>query len=241
MFQLPRPSSIRWRDKDIVTLRKTVSKFNAKLTRLAKAHPEFAEFLPERLSVAQARKDIATRNDFNRFIRSHERFMIKGGEAPIVSESGAKTTAWELSEVKRNIALINRRRAKELKEIAPSPYKGNMGTIEANNLRPKKNQFDTLPDKAWDKFVRQVEREARSDYSSFKATIYQNNYIKALYENMGAYAREIADIVSSINPEEFYKISMKNYDSLSIDFPYDDLEIALKAEEILGRLEALGY
>lgn len=238
---MQRTSSIRWRDKDIVNLRKTVSKFNAKLTRISKAHPEFADFLPERLSVKTARESIHTRNDFNRFISSHERFMKKGAERPVMSESGAKSTAWELGEVKRNISLINRRRKAERKQIAPSPYKGNMGTVEANNLRPKKNRFNVLPQKVWKEFVKQVERESASDYSEQRAMAYMNNYIKAIYKAFGVNAYKLADRISKIDPIAFFRVSQQNADVLSIDFPYDDLEVELKINEINGRLDALGY
>lgn len=238
---MPRTSVIRWRDKDIINLRKTVSKFNAKLTRLTKAHPEFADFLPERLSVQQARENIHTRNDFNRFISSHERFMKKGAERPIVSESGAKTTEWQLNEVKRNIATINRRRAAELKIAAPSPYKGNMGSVEDNNLRPKKLRFDELPQSAWDKFVKQIERESSRDYKQTQLNIYKENYIKAAYNMLGNEAEELVDKIKNIPPDIFYRIILENYDILSIGFLYDDFEIKVKSEEILGRLEALGY
>lgn len=238
---MQKPSNIRWRNQDIVKLRKTVSKFNAKLTRITKAHPEMADFLPSRLSVKNARENIATRNDFNRFISSHERFMVKGAERPIMSKSGVMSTEWEHNEVKRNIALINRRRKAQLKKINPSPYKGNMGTVEHNNLRPKKDRFDDLTPQVWKQFVAQVARESRENYNYEKAILYKNNYLKSVYKNLGKYAEEIAQRVSKIDAMEFFKLSMDNYDVLSIDFPYDDLEMLVKADEIKGRLEALGY
>lgn len=238
---MARTNTIRWRNQDIVKLRKTVSKFNAKLTRLIKAHPEFADFLPSRLSVKNARENITTRNDFNRFIASHERFMIKGAERPIMSKSGVMSTVWEHNEVKRNIALINRRRKAQLKKINPSPYKGNMGTIEHNNLRPIKDRFDDLPSKVWKQFIAQVEKQTREDYFVEKCVLYQNNYLKALYVNLGDYAEKIAQRVLKIDPIKFFEISMDNFDTLSIDFPYDELEMIIKVDEILGRLEALGY
>lgn len=45
---MPKQYNIKWRKSDREKISKTVRKFNAKITRTLKKHPEFAPYLPEK-------------------------------------------------------------------------------------------------------------------------------------------------------------------------------------------------
>ena len=77
---MPRRYNIRWSQADEAELKRVVKNFNAKLTRLAKKDPQSAAALPERVSAAQLRDMIETRQDLNRELNALRRFSERGAE-----------------------------------------------------------------------------------------------------------------------------------------------------------------
>ena len=75
-----RKYNIRWREADEKELRRVVKNFNAKITRLAKKDPKNAAALPERVSAAELRAMIKTRQDLQRELNALRRFSQKGAE-----------------------------------------------------------------------------------------------------------------------------------------------------------------
>lgn len=238
---MPRQSNIKWRTKDRQQLSKVVQQFNAKLTRTLRKHPELKPYLPERLTVQGLKEQIKTRNDFNREVNSAKRFLKKGAEMPYTSESGIKTTEWERREIGIKVGVINRRKARERKAADVSTYKGTMGSIRENNLLPKKYNIDKIRPSDWDKFVKSVEKQVASTYSTEKQSRYKANYIKGVQNIFSpADAQAIISIVSRIPDEEFTQLF---YDDpvLQLDFVYDPLEAHFKAEQVMEHLSARGY
>ena len=77
---MSRKYNIRWSEADDKELKRVVKNFNAKLGRLAKKDPENKDALPERISAAQLKEMIQTRQDLNRELNSLRRFSQKGAE-----------------------------------------------------------------------------------------------------------------------------------------------------------------
>ena len=77
---MSRKYNIRWREADEKELQRVVKNYNAKLSRLAKKNPEMKNALPDRVSAAQLRDMIETRQDLNRELNSLRRFSQKGAE-----------------------------------------------------------------------------------------------------------------------------------------------------------------
>lgn len=230
-------NNIKWRKEDRKKISNLVRTFNSKITRTLKAHPELAEFLPEKINVQDLTSSIKTRQDFNRVVKSNQRFMKKGAEAPVMNSQGVKTTKWEKKEVALKVAQINRARTNERKKADVSTYKGTMGTIENNNLLPKTFNFNKMKPKEWEKYIQTVNNQIQSTYYDEKMEKYKLNYLKAIENIFGDAGGEIIDIVTGIPAE---KLMRMYYDDpvLQIDFVYDPLELQTIKENIIDHLKA---
>ena len=230
--------NIKWRDSDNKKLAEEVRKFNAKRTRLIKKLPEMVDFLPEKLSVKELREQITTRKDFNREIKSIERFMIKGSEKPIISQTGIKTTEWEKKEIALKVRRINLQRKRELEQAAPSTEKGTMGSVRANNLQPKKFDIDKIKKSDWEKFVESVEKQSRANYQGEKMQKYKENYLRAILDNLGEAGKELFEYVSRLDAAFIYN---NYYDDpiLQIGFTSDPLPVETIAESALEHWQAV--
>lgn len=236
---MPRTSNIRWRRSDRQAISRTVQQFNAKITRTLKKHPEWAPFLPARLTVEEVTNGIQTRADFNRVINSARRFLRPGAEAPYQGEQGVKTTNWARREAGIRVGIVNRRRNRERRNANVSTEKGTMGSIKANNLLPKKYNINKFTPTAWKKFMDLLERQIRSNYNVEMAIRYKNNYLNAILENLGTegVAGELYDYIMSLDAEYMYD---KYYDDpvLQIQFTSDPLPSELIAEQALEHWKA---
>lgn len=227
-------NSIKWRKQDTKKIANLVRTFNAKITRTLKAHPEWADYLPERLTTSELKERIETRQDFNRELKSYSRFMQKGAETPLMSQTGIKTTKWQKKEVGYKVAQINRSRTLEAKKADVSTYKGTMGTIESNNLKPKKYDIDKIRKSDWEKYLKTVNKQIKSNYKNEKILKYKENYLRAIIENLGesGIAKELYDYVSTLDAEMMYNVY---YDDpvLQIQFTSDPLPADMIAENAL--------
>lgn len=221
---MPKRNSIKWRKQDIQKITNLVRTFNAKITRTLKAHPDWAEYLPERLTTTDVKNRIETRQDFNRELKSYQRFMKKGAEMPILSQTGIKTTKWQKKEVGYKVAQINRARTIEAKKANVSTYKGTMGTIESNNLKHKKYDINKIKKSDWEKYLQTVDKQIKANYKTDKMKKYKENYLRAILENLGdsEKAQELYNYVSNLDPEMMYYVY---YDDpiLQIQFTSDPL------------------
>jgi len=230
-------SKIKWRKSDEQDLAKAVRKFNAKRTRIINKFPEMEEFLPDRLSVKDIRGKVTTRKEFKNELKSIERFMRKGAEKPIITETGIKTTAYEKKEVGIKVRAINIKKANERKKADVSTEKGTMGTIRATNLLPKKYDIDKIKKSDWLKYKMGVEKQVKDTYSDERYERYKENYLKGLDNAFGDKAYRIKEMVEKIAPETLVQMY---YDEpiLQIDFIYDPIEMEAKLEAMEENLNA---
>jgi len=232
--------NIKWRKKDRKKVTNTVRKFNAKITRTLKKHPEWENYLPERINVKDTISMIETRQDFNRILNSYERFMKKGAEMPFTSQTGIQTTTWEKREVGYKVAQINRARTLETKKADVSTYKGTMGSIESNNLKPKKYNIDKIKPREWEYYKRTVNKQVKARYKDAKVQKYKENYLRTIRENLGygEKANELYDYVLKLDAKMMYDVY---YDDpiLEIQFISDPLPVDTIAEKALQHWKEL--
>lgn len=235
---MPKQYNIKWRPSDYQMIANRVRAFNGKLTRLINKNPEIANYLPKRVSTSQIREQVKTRNDLNNILNSLSRFSRKGAENPINTKSGIQTTAWQIKEATIRVGVINRRRKAELKRLNPSTEKGTMGSIEENNLRPKRFNPDRVKVQDWDKLLESINAQSRSSYAAERASMYKANYLKALWKLYSPITaelyEEIYQIVTSLPDEKVYSASFDD-PVLTIGFTYDPLQASLIMEESLMR------
>lgn len=231
---MPRKSKIRWSKEDKKEVTNAVRKFNSKITRTLKKNPEWAEYLPQRITTKELIAKSETRQDFKRELNAINRFMKKGAERPITTDKGIKTTLWEKKEVGLKVAIINRRRTNEAKKANVSTYKGTMGTIESNNLKHKVYNIDNIRANDWDKYIKAVEKQIRTNYQGDKVEKYKENYLRAILENLGdsEETMKLYNYVQGIDADFMYGIY---YDDpvLQIQFTSDPLPVDTIVENAL--------
>lgn len=188
-----RRSKIRWRESDTQELQRIINNYNNKLYRLKKAHPEMADFLPQRMTKKEAIASIETRADFNRLTKSLQRFSKRGAEKPVTSSRGAKATQWEIDEFKIKQRVENARRAREREKIESKEVKiagkrqgktrAEMGSIKENALKPSKKNFNNMSQKEWDLASKNIDKMLNATEREKKKLEMRENYIKGLTQN----------------------------------------------------------
>lgn len=163
---MPKSSKIRWRERDTEQLAKKVKNFNAKLTRLTKKNPALAEILPQRVSMKDLRGDITNRQEYNRVIKALSSFTEKGAEEVVTGKSGVTTTKWQLQQVRKAVAIENRRRKKQADTLKTAPvtiggkvYTNVRRMAGMQALQPLQVRLDTRTQTSWENFSRYMERQ----------------------------------------------------------------------------------
>lgn len=242
---MSRKPSIKWRKSDVEKLTKEIEKFNAKIYRTKRNHPELTDILPETIKKEDKHKlidKIESRQDFNSLIKSLDRFLKRGAEKAITSKTGNTVTRWEKNEVALKVAKINRQRTIERKKVENLEAtsrgeklglkRGEMGSERLNELNPKKFDFDKIRGgKEWEKYVETVNKQASSTAMDERMEDYKNNYINGLKSAFGEYANDIIDIVNKL-PSDVVVQTYYTEQEASIEFFYDPQEMQLKLDII---------
>ena len=234
--------SIKWRNKDEAQLKRVVTNFNAKINRLIKKEPKAIEYLPQKISVKELKAKISTRQDFNRELKSIQRFSRKGVEQAVKASSGNVVTKWEKQEVARKVSTINARRSRLLKEelnteatlkgVPLGRKRGGMGEDTTAELRPKKFDFDKIKaGREWELYKKSVDRQINSRYYDQLDSVYRNNYIKALENANIPNREEIINIINKIPDDRFYRFASSDK-TLELGFIYDEAEAFIRGQTI---------
>lgn len=213
-------SPIKWRKSDKAKLAQRVRVFNAKRTRLIKQVPELSDILPEKASVSAIKERIYSRADFNKAIARLNRFMVPGASDVVTTKSGVVTTKYQIREMHIQKAQINRKRA-QIRKLHPDDYfKGIMGTVKGQNLRPKKVDPQKVSKVMWDDVVKNLEAQFFDSYYARKDELYKKNYIRAVKDAYGeGAARDVIDVLEDMDSSLI--ADMYFYDpNLQIDFHY---------------------
>lgn len=216
-------NKIRWRSIDQKAVTNIARRFNAKITRVMKAHPDWAENLPERINVKELSEKLrsGTRREFNREMTKLERFLRKGAEMPYTTKSGVATTVWQKKEIDNTFRAINAKRRAERKKLDPSIFKGNLHSIQENNLLQRKNTVQEIFPKYWKEFVRNLDYQLEQEYKD-KSNIYKMNLLKAISNILGEKS-ELYNLVSQVVPERIKRFADTS-SLISISFLYEPLE-----------------
>jgi hypothetical protein len=219
---MSKSTTISWRNSQKSKLSVAVRTYNAQLTRAIKRNPEFKSYLPNKVTVQEIKDSIATRQDLSRVVRSLSR-ANKQSLIPVTSETGIKSSQYEIKEIKLKIKRINRIRQKELNEMNASPERGNTSLVAKNNLKPKKFEFDKIKNKDWDKFVKSVEKQASGAYQAVRADNYKQNYLEAIRNFLGADGNELYALIESMPADHVFKNGLGEDPIMHISFTSDPL------------------
>lgn len=232
-------SKIRWRNSDTAELQRVINNFNAKLYRTQKKNPDSVDYLPSRVKKSDIIKSIETRADFNRTLKSLQRFSKKGAEKLVKSSRGAKATQWEVDEFKRKQRLENARRKREKKKLDEKPVtsrgkptglkRGEMGSVRENSLKPSKKKFENLSQKEWDKAKSAIDKALDVRHREQRKQHMKDNYIKGL-QNAG-YSDDVIKLVEDTELDDFLE-TVETDTEATIDFIYEPIEQAKKEEAL---------
>lgn len=163
---MSKSSKIRWRKSDTEQLSRKVKNFNAKISRLSKSHPELLDVLPERVTARELKSMVTNRKEYNRMMKALSAFTEKGAETVVTGSSGARTTQWELNQVKKAVQAENRRRKAEKQRLENTPvYIGGKKYTDVRRMagrqamQPLSIRLDTRSQTSWDNFAKYMESQ----------------------------------------------------------------------------------
>lgn len=215
---MSRKYNIRWSQSDEKELQRVVRNFNAKVTRLAKKNPEMKNALPDKVSAAQLRGMIKTRQDLNRELNALRRFSQKGAEEIVEvpdNDYNLKITKWQKEEITRRVATINRTRKQRLKKMEETEAtQGGKGLgYSAAPMMGKASKLSISPIKGFTKGMNRADlkkryaqllKESQSGYWSARDEQTRQNYIKAMLHNFNkGDVEHIIEKIENMDIEEF--------------------------------------
>lgn len=237
---MPNAGKVRWREADEAKLKNLVKRFNAKVARNVKKGGLIAEVQPAPIKTAELRETLKaiSRRDVNYTFQKLENYLRKGAEMPYTTKKGVNTTVWQKKEIDRAIRTINARNRKELSDYEIGPYKGNIGTIERSNMRPRKNRVQTLEPKDWDRYVERLDRQVYATNISAKSARYKENFLKAIETTFGSNSK-LYQAIRKIPPEMLHEYYYTD-PILTVQFVSDPREAEEIQRRMLDRLDEEG-
>lgn len=207
---MSRKYNIRWREADEKELQRVVKNYNAKLSRLAKKGPDIKSALPERVSAAQLRDMIETRQDLNRELNALRRFSQKGAEELVEvpeNDYNLKITKWQKEEINRRVAVINRTRKQRLEKMqgTEATQGGKRLGYSAAPMMGKADMLSLSPVKGFTKYMNRADlkkrftqllKESQSGYWNERDERTRQNYLKGLRQTFNE--SDISDVIDEI-------------------------------------------
>lgn len=219
---MSRKYNIRWGEADEAELKRVVKNFNAKLTRLEKKDPKNANALPERISAAQLRDMIETRQDLNRELNALRRFSERGAEELVEvpdNDYNLKITKWQKKEMTRREVIVNQKRKRELERVADIEMtsrgqslgykKGDigMGKMERIELEPVRAFTPSQNRRDVNKRFRQLRKESISTYWDKRNELMRSVYVNEIEKNFPQeMVKDVVDKIREMDFDEFRKV-----------------------------------
>lgn len=179
---------IRYNKELVNYINKTVRNYNAKIRRLEKVNPSLA--LPEKITAKSIKNASNNRKELIRNLNKLKRFSDRGAEDTIILPSGEFVSRWELSELKRESARLQRNLTKRINELASTTPKvagikqdynyAQMGDMRLNNMIAKRDTIARMS-KTITKggnlknFMKLL--ETTRNKQNYQISIFRNNYI----------------------------------------------------------------
>jgi len=217
---------IRWKIDDYKELEKAVNSFNRKIKRLEKRGniP-----LPKTLDYVETRKEIKSRKELNRIIKSLEDFKKKDSEKIIKLESGAELTSWEYGEVKRARTRAKRRLIKEANIIKMNRnVQLGMGDERLSQIESVIESFDKLEKKKGFELKRTIASifiQGSVDVELKRAETFRKNFMESLKEasSLENYDKLVYNLDKIKNPIDFYNKVSKSQIAMDFGVWYNEI------------------
>ena len=219
---MSRKYNIRWSEADEAELRRVVKNFNAKISRLEKKDPENKSVLPEKVTAAQLKGMIETRQDLKRELNSLQRFSQRGAEEIVDipdNDYNLKITKWQKKEMIRAEVIVNQKRKRQLERVSDIDMtsrgeslgykKGQIGMGKAERIAlepvraftPSQNRRDV------NKRFRQLRKESVSTYWDKRNELMRKNYIAEIERNFPeAMVKDVVEKIREMEFDDFRKV-----------------------------------
>lgn len=242
------PQKIKWTKSQQQKLRKAVKNFNARL-KTAQKNAKNIDLLPAKQFVKQAKQNIYSRKDLEKYIKSLETFTAETAQT-VANEYGVQSTIWEILETKRRVKSENaRRRAKEKqrKKVYSQGVEITGAELMARKNENKPFTFDFskfVTQSSFNKFVETFEQMNDKKRGETDPQIYKEEINKAL-DNIGITDIVIRAMYNAIG-DKLLELYTAGHESANIKFIYDDkISAADKEEEmrldLFSIIHELGY
>lgn len=218
---MTRQYPINWKRSDYGNLIKAVNKFNKEVEKLNYINPDAN--IPERLNYKDVRKNIYTRREFNRVIKSLRRFSNEKEQEIVKTRGGYELTRWQRNEINRAKRRAERRLEGELYALESQSTFGT-GNTRLNEIKATLESYDRLATANPEDYKRisgSILRQGVSDFEMKQASIFQKNFIKA-YKKMGR--TQVVNLAKRFkNPMDFWEF-IKDSNFADIQMKYDEDE-----------------
>lgn len=181
--------AIRYDKKLNQEINKTIKNFNQKIARLEKQE---RELLPSKITKKDLKNTSFTRAELQRKLKELQRFSKRGAEDVITTSGGVKLTQYELSNIKRENALVKRNITREINRLKVDKPKifgktqtstfSEMGDSDYLNLVARRKalekNIDKLSREEFERFTKLIEKTCKNQ--QYMNNIFKQNYFEML-------------------------------------------------------------
>lgn len=232
------------RERDAKDVRNAVERFNRAVERAAKTAPaQLKEYLPDKLVLGEVKKNIASKDDLDYFMRSTAHAAEPDAFTFVPTENSI-TTKLDLIRAQEGVEHVNAARAKRAEEARKE------GNTNATKTEIKRQDLDPIgykplnkSNKEIKKFIKLISRLDTDADRDSKSELYKRNYLKAAENEMGKRAaRKLEDAIRGMTGQEVYDAVFAD-PILQIDTIYfgEYYEPTMFLNRILARWEQYGH
>lgn len=232
------------RERDAKDVRNAVERFNRAVERAAKTAPaQLKEYLPDKLVLGEVKKNIASKDDLEYFMRSTAHAAEPDAFTFVPTENSI-TTKLDLIRAQEGVEHVNAARAKRAEEARKEGNTNATKTeIKRQNLDPIGYEPLNKSNKEIKSFINLISRLDTDADRDSKSELYKRNYLKAAENEMGKRAaRKLEDAIRGMTGQEVYDAVFAD-PLLHIDTLYlsEYYEQQMFLDRILARWGQYGY
>lgn len=232
------------RERDAKDVRNAVERFNRAVERAAKTAPaQLKEYLPDKLVLGEVKKNIASKDDLEYFMRSTAHAAEPDAFTFVPTENSI-TTKLDLIRAQEGVEHVNAARAKRAEEARKEGNTNATKTeIKRQNLDPIGYEPLNKSNKEIKRFINLISRLDTDADRESKSELYKRNYLKAAENEMGKRAaRKLEDAIRGMTGQEVYDAVFAD-PLLHIDTLYlsEYYEQQMFLNRILARWGQYGY
>lgn len=236
-------NKLRWKAGDYLRLEKAVQDFNKKVEKLSDL-----SYIPEKIDIAEAKSQIATRKGLQQYINQLNAFKKKGAEKLFQFESGEKVTNWEKEKIEKEIKVRASALKVDLERYETPNEQGyslsQMGNTKAKAIKSNLKDIEKLGKTVGAEFKRikkYLNLTGFTDFEYKKALQYKKNYMKTIeaFSNLKGYNELKREFEKHSDPKEFFEWIEKTGDDNIIDIHYESTQ-TMKQEQFDIYLDKLG-